>query len=352
MMSILHHTGLIILLFLFMPARTQQDDVERCLPILQPFSEGITPSHREFVLPTVDVSPDGQTLALVSWDALMTLYNTDTWAYERVELAPLNPDYQPQDVIAWSNSGDQLAVYVGPENGILIVGTASRVLYTYDYYTRGASTLAWSPDDSRLAALGDLPWRVWEIATGEVLYERPLDTTFFLSPSMMGYQEMAAWSPDGLRLAITEQETISILDTATWETVHTLTPDLDRFVNVVWLPGGNLIITGAGFDLEIWNGDTGAFVDKLTLPGSAVAQVSPDETLVAIAGSDTLSVLTVEGFEPVFTTQTAMFFGSPINKLDWLGDERVIIFGGLYGTVEVWNIETGLLEQQWRIVCQ
>jgi WD40 repeat protein len=327
----------------------QTQSADRCLAVLEPYTASRTPPADYIDLRSLDLSPDRQVLAIASPDAL-TLYETATWAHETVDLSP----YHAQYVIAWSPDGTALAVYAGPRDGILIFDTANwqveQRLPTDDNPIETALAMAWSPDSSRLAVVGSIPWRVWHIEAAAILYEITPDYPDLLVPEVYPPQSMIAWSPDGVFLAVPNDDDVIIIDSETGTPATTLPADLHRPTSLIWSGTGELLITDSLFILDVWQPDFEQQLQQVQLNASGVMQLSPDEQMLAVVGGNTISVVTVSDFEVIAEIVSEDLPG-PISNVYWLDDVRVLIVGR-YSIVEVWNIETGLLEQEWRITCQ
>jgi WD40 repeat protein len=325
-----------------------------CVPALTPRSELLIPYIDEyFASYGADVGPDGQQWAIAAVNRLVLF---DTQTFEPVQTITLEPEHSDSwRVVAWSPDGERLAVYIGPRNGILILNIATaeveHLLPTDDHYTLNAYTVAWSPDGTRLSMLGDVPWQVWHVEREKIIYETipERNNIVYLSPLIYGEQYMAAWSPDGKQLAVPDEGNATLLDTATWSTAATLPMNFDHIVSLEWSNAGRLFVTDSSRLLDVWDPAREEHIEQVRVPASIVAQLSLDETLLAVAGFDDIAILDPETLE-ILTTLTSETMWGSINNLDWLDDERVLVYGE-YSTVEVWNIKTGEMEHVWHINC-
>lgn len=335
-----------------------------CTPALTPRSELLFPYIDEYIAAYgADVSPDGKYLAIVAVNRVVLF---DTKTFEPVQQIGFEPEYWDDywRVLAWAPDGERLAAYIGPRNGTLILNTTTaeieqRLPTSDELTTMRAFTLAWSPDGSKLAALGTIPWRVWDVASNEVVYEATFASNarhvFVLSPEIYGRQHMAAWSPDGSQLAIPDEREVVLLDTTTWSEEVTLPMNAsDLIVSLEWSDAGRLYVTEAyHYTLAVWNPASGEKIAELHPGPGYVAQLSLDQRLLAAAYSRTITILNADTLEPITTLNTALTrepWGVIVN-LHWLDDHRVIVYYGEYSLVEVWNIDTGVMEHTWHVNC-
>jgi WD40 repeat protein/DNA-binding SARP family transcriptional activator len=229
--------------------------------------------------------------------------------------------------VDWSPDGT-VFVTEGPENSGTIdirdarTGDSVRTFHGHDV---DVNDVAFSEDGSMLATTGDDgAARVWDPATGELLFEFQVDEP--------GPVWGPSFSPDGSRVAASfPDDTVRLFDLATGETASeldaggaetTFSPDGNRIAvgyiypggpiatvfdattgdelfrlrgsdegtgDVEWSPDGRWLAT-AGFDavVRIWDGDTGEQRFTMTSHTAAVVGLdwSPDSTRLASGSND------------------------------------------------------------------
>jgi WD40 repeat protein len=98
---------------------------------------------------SVDFSPDGMVLATGAWDGMTKFWCTKTWQMQGV---PINCGYVY--CIRYSPSGQLLAI--ATDQNILIYNPGTREhVASFKAHTKQNSSLAWTPDGTRLLSGGD-----------------------------------------------------------------------------------------------------------------------------------------------------------------------------------------------------
>lgn len=100
--------------------------------------------------------------------------------------------------VAWSNAGDRLACNVGYQIRILKGDSGEEIL---SMRSDSLSRLDWSPDDSLILACDSDLVAVQDAQTGEELSRFGIDSGRFLD---------AKWSPDGTRIGVVAEDTVSV----------------------------------------------------------------------------------------------------------------------------------------------
>ncbi|KAJ6015753.1 hypothetical protein N7540_010344 [Penicillium herquei] len=152
-------------------------------------------------------------------------------------------------------------------------------------HTSWVSSVAWSPDGSRLASASvDKTVRIWDPATGQSL------------STLEGHSDRVtsvAWSPDGSRLtSASNDKTIRIWDPVTGESVSTLKGHSGLIVSITWSPDGSRLASGSrDRTVKIWNPATSYNLSTLkghrdwvrsvawSQDGSRLASASNDNTV-------------------------------------------------------------------------
>ncbi|HTU19427.1 MAG TPA: serine/threonine-protein kinase [Gemmataceae bacterium] len=203
-------------------------------------------ARRETGTPSaVAYRPDGQRLAIASWDGSVHIWEEKTGRLKRVILT-----HGTAVALAWS-----------PDGGVLAVGTGAfkRPVHLWDAETgrflRKLETpeqefifaLAWSPDGRTIRGWGtQRRCYTWEAANGKRLYAPPIDCPF----------ERPVFSAVGQRMAAPmDGKRIVIWNTDTGKEVSRLTAPAAVW-NVAWSPSGKRLASTGPDGLRIWDVET------------------------------------------------------------------------------------------------
>ncbi|RPI78927.1 MAG: WD40 repeat domain-containing protein, partial [Chloroflexi bacterium] len=250
----------------------------------------------------ITFSPDGQSLASAGadniarvWDIRASLASSNNSA--RLELS--GHDDQSSSL---GNQPGIRQVAFSPDGETLLTAGADGIIKLWNintgqetgvfkfeptrYGVRGVTSAAFSPNGEQLAALTEGPEamvRVWEVETGEKLFEASrhveMDASFDLE-----------YSPDGKHLAISGLNiTITIYDVLSRQVVSTITGYKSAVMGIAYSHDGFFLATShAEGTVKVWNLTTGQ--ELLTLPGNSnpVSSVvfSPDGEYLITSGFD------------------------------------------------------------------
>jgi hypothetical protein len=223
-------------------------------------------------------SPDGRFVATLCADALCiydaTTGNQALRVLQQRDGAPLFP----RD-LAYSPDGQTIAVAFSDRIVLLDPGSGA-VLLTIDLSDTvvrrvqadgsvvtvtggGVRDLDWSPDGSRLASINfNQTVAIWDPRSGQLLREialvRRLDTLLSrYHGSDLGVLREGgiAWSPDGVRLAISLDDGFAgIWDVASGEQRWRLGGHTKRVTKIAWHPGGQrVLISGQEGEGIVWD---------------------------------------------------------------------------------------------------
>jgi RNA polymerase sigma factor (sigma-70 family) len=279
-------------------------------------------------------SPDGTTLAMLTWAPKLTLVHWET--SKRMEL-PLPPRQIGPDSTfhGYFSSNGKWVVAGGGQRGSLCVfdSQSGKEIRRFVYNARGSTI---SPDGKLLVASGGNgkghELVKFDLATGEEIKRFPLEQG--------GYS--LDISPDGKKLAMAKSDKSCILDLDTGKIIYQLS---GRPWEIQFTPDGKtLVATGVNQNLRQWDLTTGKeLYEQLgSLGRPLVWAVSLDGRRLASAGWMDQSVC-------LWDLKT----GQLIRQLPLKGDERYIreltfssnnqtLFGAQHkGFVQWWEVETG-----------
>lgn len=188
------------------------------------------------------------------------------------------------------------------------------------------TTIAWSPDGTRLAAGHQMDSMtgegargissVWD-ATGQFLM------TFDSSPHLYRVNSVA-WSPDGTRIASAGIDGVMI-----WNTVSGVKEadlEAEEVLRVSWSPdGGRLIAGGLSFKAKVWDGNTYQFLTNIEV-GDIVEDIAwrPDGQQIALLLYDTLRLIDSNTYEILYDSPRSP---NMLSGLAWSPDGSQLVYG-------------------------
>jgi WD40 repeat protein len=193
-------------------------------------------------------SPDGERLANTNQYGMgsgLARYSITIWDVQTGQLlSDIETDwYKDLHSIDWSPDGSKIAV--GAAETITIIDAATELpLVTLTGHSYNVTDLSWSPDGSKIASASQSPdssVRVWDAATGALLAEYQGTWT-----------KRVDWNPDGNQLALTDNNSIVVVDATTMQTIEVFggIDDLLYVFAVSWSPDGSELAY-AGLNGEI-----------------------------------------------------------------------------------------------------
>jgi WD40 repeat protein len=208
--------------------------------------------------------------------------------------------------------------------------TTGNNVFSYGQSNGNTQSLSWSPDGKRIQAsgqstqivnTGNQSVKVWDAATGRVLVEyQPQDhlNTAIVPSTHANPQAQANPQSSGNAIASSS-----------------------------WSPDGTLIASsvdggGYGYEVQVWNSQTGTLVYKLQpntnpTPGDYISEVSwsPDGKYIALTVDGNVQVWSI-ATKSIVTKYTGVRFS-------WSPDSKKIVSTEVNGSVQVWNALTGAM---------
>ena len=233
--------------------------------------------------PTIGYNPAGTQLAesLCTGDVVVFEAVSGHLVYRRHLSAQAS-------AVAYAPNGGVMAV--GTSNGIDLLDPSTGTVLSKLNGHGEPDTLVFSPEGSQLADISDLGTTLWNLSSGT--------TQFFIRD--FRNDSTAAFTPDGKFLVVGTQGPTEVIDVATGQIVHRLTPSGQTLsggeLNPVALQGTTLVVgvnvTGPGDvtgDIDLWDTQTWTMSSVLTtVTGTAIGDVaiSPDGQKVAVGNFD------------------------------------------------------------------
>jgi WD40 repeat protein len=232
--------------------------------------------------------------------------------------------------IAWSPLAHPELLAVSDLGGniwIFDVTTGNVAARIEDHLDSDITTVAWSPDGTRLAAghvMGGMKGesargipKVWDATTGQLLM------TFDDSPHRYRVNSVA-WSPDGARIASAGTERVIIWNTVSG--VEDASLEVDEVRRVAWSPdGGRLITGGFSFSVGVWDANTYQFLSSIETDRT-VNEIAwrPDGQQIAILLSDKLLIVDGNTYEILYESSH-----NPVTPrgMAWSPDGNLLVYG-------------------------
>jgi RNA polymerase sigma factor (sigma-70 family) len=283
----------------------------------------------------VAFSPDGKTLAVRNWDAVL-LYDAAT-GRQRSRL-PVSIQFLMGHTLAFAPDGKTLAFEsrVGTivlwdlvnqkQRGALAVSPADRM-------SEGA--LAFSPDGKLLAALDQSNTVcLFDVATGRVLHR---------VGGGIGQVADLAFSPDGRSLALGSFHLDQIWDVATGKLVRSVEAHKGKFAfSLSFSPDGKLLASGSWDLITLVDAAGGKEVGRLEATGmesvNGLAFTPDGKRLLSSSQDGKLRVWDLAGKQARLTLASRSHVG---RSLALSPDGKTVAMGSACSTVSLWDLITG-----------
>lgn len=252
--------------------------------------------------------------------------------------------------VSFGDSGAMWTVAWSPDNRRLAsAGSAARVyvwdaatgarVFTYTGHSAqhydGVNGVAWSPDAQRIVSAGeDGTAQVWSAIDGKTLCVYKGHTSAVRS---------VAWSPDATRVVSgSDDYTAQVWDSATGATVLTYRQHINTITSVAWSPQGDRIAT-ASYDqtVHVWDARSGQplLVYRGHNDGVLAVAWSPDGKRLVSGGYDNTAHIWDAHTGDHVLTYTG--HNGNVSGLSWSPDGQRIASSSYDGTAQVWDAFTG-----------
>jgi WD40 repeat protein len=235
---------------------------------------------------------DGTAFATVHEDSVLRLWHpvTGKQLLRRTtpqQLLSFSDPNSPNAPLAWAPNGQLVAC---ARNNFIQVWNLmdekqSRAIRPDSRPTHGFSvqSLAWSPDNRRLAALvhggQEVVVKIWDTASWKEIRSYSLEGRAGSTAT-----RLLCWSPNSKRLAA-GCKAVHVRDVETGTELFVLSDHTVPLESLEWSDDGHRIISRAAAELIVWDADLGDQVLKLT-GSSAEYRASPDWNWLAVPSAD------------------------------------------------------------------
>ena len=310
--------------------------------------------------------PDGNRLAVAS--------SIGIWIYD------VRPGKEKEVDLFTGHIGTVLALGFSPDGNTIATVSEDRTVRLWDTrigtdsaifegHTRDVTSVVFSPDGNMIAtASEDRTVRLWDTQTGKQKNILTGGSDFTVStggpPDYRSSVEFSprvtsvAFSPDGSLIATgSEDKTVRLWDTQTGKQKNTLAGHTDTVLALAFSPDGNMIATGSkDKTVRLWDADSGEYRNRLnTLKGLAdsVHSVvfSPDGNTIATGHRNRTHLWDAHTRQHKTTLSG---HSSTVTSVVFSPDGNTIATGSWDNKVHLWDAHTGhhktkLYEHTWSI---
>ncbi len=201
---------------------------------------------------------------------------------------------------------------------------------------------SWSPDGSQVAVVVGNSVQVRDAITTQLLYV--LDGHTDSVP-------MVAWSPDGSMIATASyDQTVKVWNAVDGALVHTLSGHNDAVTAVAWSPDGNRVIS-SGVESEpslfVWDPTTGDLLSTHSAGTVVDMDFSPDGQKLVLSYSLLFRIADAQTLEPIADSPRVICCANQMYSVAWSPDGNMLVAGSINGLVTLWDTSTAQMAMQF-----
>ncbi|KAJ5751295.1 hypothetical protein N7533_008323 [Penicillium manginii] len=237
--------------------------------------------------------------------------------------------------IAWSPNGSRLTSASDDNTVKIWEPTTGQCTFTLEGHVSLVISITWSPDGSRIASAShDNTARIWDPVTGQCIS---------ILEGHSGLVRSIFWSPEGSRIASASHDnTAWIWDPVTGQCISILEGHGSSVTSIAWSPNGSRL-TSASDDntVKIWDPTTGQCIFTFEGHSSLVISIpwSPDGSRLALASHDN----TARIWDPVTGQCISILEGHSrvVSSIVWSPEGSRLASASYDKTVRIWDSATG-----------
>jgi WD40 repeat protein len=236
--------------------------------------------------------------------------------------------------VAWSPDGSRLATGSWDNTAKIWDAKSGKEVLTLSGHDRLVADIAWSHNGNRLATGSwDQTVKVWDATSG---------TAIFTLSGHAGLISSVAWSPDDTRLATGNGDAVAIVwDGTSGKEFCRLSAHVGRITGIAWSPDGKRLATSAGRSAEVWDVASGRELYSLRGHSGLVASVawSLDGKRLATGSWDQTAKIWDTGNGKELFTLTG--HEDTVFSVSWSPDGERLATGSWDSTAKVWDTGNG-----------
>ncbi|MEZ5943912.1 MAG: protein kinase [Planctomycetaceae bacterium] len=316
---------------------------DRTIEVWDPFNKLLIrkiDGHNDSIW-SVDWSQDGNRLLTSSHD-----YTLKTWLVNDPHDDRIIgiPNRHPVNSIAWSPDDSKIAAAtVGSPVFVFNAESMELIQKLNARVGAGRQSVSWSPNGLYVAAGGwDERVTVWEASSGNTVFELhhesnlPDDGT----PNIIN---CVSWSPDGKRLVSSSYDgSIAVWDAEAGNLIERYDGELGNIYSVDWSPVEDdlLALSTSVSGAWLWSvGESPVNQMETERNQSRCVRWSPDGTQIAVCREDGL--ITIHDSKTTKILLTLSNHLGVVGAVDWHPQGDRLATASNDGTVRVWDVETG-----------